>query len=459
MQGNSGIVRKKSVIDRMLDVIERLGNKLPDPITLFVIMAGLVLLLSWFLSLIGVSAIRPGTEEVIQVKNLLSREGLILILTKMVETFTGFAPLGLVIVTMIGIGLAEQTGLISAVMKKLVLAAPAKLIVPVIILTGLVGNLAADAAFIILPPIAAMIFMSVGRNPLSGLIITYAAVAGGFSANLLISSLDVLLLGITESSAHIADPAYAGRATMNYYFLIISTFVLVVVGTWVAKKFTEPRFGTYQGVMEKVEPLTELEKRGLKWAGIVTLIYCSVIAFTVIPTNGLLRDPETGGFLSSPFMSGIVPIMLFFFLLPGLAYGIAAKEVKNDKEVAEKIFKSISDMAPFIVLAFTASQMIAFFNWSNIGSIMAIKGAELLQALNFTGLPMMIGFVLICAFVNCKCFSKMGTISSDFRTNVYVFRLFTSNNADGLSCRRFYYKSDYTDATIFCDSIILCKTL
>ena len=400
MQRNSETMKKKSLVDKMLDGIERAGNKLPDPITLFIILAGVVLLLSWLLSLLGVSATQPGTDDVIQVKNLLSQEGLILILTQMVSTFTGFAPLGLVIVTMLGIGLAEQTGLISAVMKKLVMSAPSKLIVPFIIFTGLVGNIAADAAFIILPPIAAMIFMSVGRNPLAGLIITYAAIAGGFSANILINSIDVLLVGITESAAHIADPDYTGRATMNYYFLIVSTFLLVAIGTWVAKKFTEPRFGAFEGKIEKLEPLTALEKRGLKWAGIVTLVYVILILITVVPSNGLLRDPETGSFLNSPFMSGIVPIMLFFFLLPGLAYGIAAKSVKNDKEVAEKIIKSIADMAPFIVLAFAASQMIAFFNWSNIGSILAIKGAELLQALNFTGLPMMIGFVLICALVN-----------------------------------------------------------
>lgn len=397
---NNADTQKSSFITRFLDLIERAGNKLPDPITLFVIMAGLVLILSWLLSTIGLSAVKPGTEETITVVNLLSQDGLILIVTEMLNNFTGFPPLGMVVVSMIGIGLAEQTGLISAMMKKTVMAAPEKLIVPVLILTGLVGNLAADAAFIILPPIAALIFMSIGRNPIAGLIVTYAAVAGGFSANLLISSLDVLLLGITESAAHIADADYTGRATMNYYFLIASTFVLVIGGTWVTKKFTEPRFGKFEGAVDKLEPLTALEKKGLKWATIVTIIYCVVIAFTVIPSNGLLRDPETGSFLNSPFMTGIVPIMLFFFLLPALAYGIASKEVKSDKDVAEKIFKSIADMAPFIVLAFVASQMIAYFNWSNIGSIMAIKGAELLQALNFTGLPMIIGFIIICAFVN-----------------------------------------------------------
>ncbi|MFB9220281.1 AbgT family transporter [Kurthia sibirica] len=391
---------KKKLTDRFLDFIEKAGNKLPDPITLFVLMAALILLLSWLMSLIGISAVRPGTAEKIEVVNLLNQDGIIRILTEMLTNFTSFPPLGMVVVSMLGIGLAEQTGLISALMKKTVMSAPQKLVIPVIILTGLVGNVAADAAFIVLPPIAALIFMSLGRNPLVGLIVTYAAIAGGFSANLLISSLDVLLLGITDSAAVIVDPSYTGRATMNYYFLIVSTFMLMILGTWVAKKFTEPRFGSYTGKLEKLETITESEKKGLKWAGVVTTIYIILLLIAVVPENGLLRDPETGGFLSSPFMSGIVPIMLFFFLLPALAYGITTKGLKSDKDVAEKLFKSIADMAPFIVLAFVAAQMIAYFNWSNIGSIMAIKGAELLQALNFTGLPMVIGFIIICAMVN-----------------------------------------------------------
>ena len=172
-------VGKKKLVDRFLDGIERAGNKLPDPVTLFVILAFFVLALSLILSKLGVSAVKPGTDETIEVINLLNREGLIQIVTNMVSNFTGFAPLGIVVVTMIGIGVAENSGLISALMKKTVLSAPKKIILPVILFTGLVGNVAADAAFIILPPIAAMIFMSVGRNPLVGLIATYAAIAGG----------------------------------------------------------------------------------------------------------------------------------------------------------------------------------------------------------------------------------------------------------------------------------------
>ena len=391
------IKNNRKNVDKFLDGIEKAGNKLPDPVTLFVILAVFVLVLSFILSKLGISAVKPGTEETIEVINLLNREGIILIVEKMVSNFTGFAPLGIVVVTMIGIGVAENSGLISALMKKTVLSAPEKLILPVILFTGLVGNVAADAAFIVLPPIAALIFMSVGRNPLVGLIATYAAIAGGFSANILISSLDVLLLGITDTAAQLVDPDYSGRATMNYYFLIVSTFVLVVVATWVTKKFVEPRFGKYTGKIEVAEPLTAIENKGLRWAGIATLIYVVIILILVVPESGWLRNPVDNSFLNSPFMSGIVPIMLFFFLIPGLAYGIVTKSIKSDRDLAEQMFKSIADLSSFIVLAFAAAQMIAYFGWSNIGPILAIKGAELLQNLNFTGAPLFVGFILICA--------------------------------------------------------------
>ena len=187
---------------------------------------------------------------------------------------------------------------------------------------------------------------------------------------------------------------------MNYYFLIVSTFFLVVLATWVTKKFVEPRFPKYQGTVEQMETITPSEKRGLRFAGITLLGYLIVILITVVPQNGILRNAENGSVLDSPFMSSLVPIMMFFFLLPALAYGIGAKTIKNDKDVAEKLFKSIADMSSFIVLAFVAAQMIAYFSWSNIGPILAIKGAGLLEAMNFTGLPMIIGFIIICAFIN-----------------------------------------------------------
>ncbi len=391
--------QKISIVNRFLNTVEAAGNKLPDPITIFATLAGLVLLASWALNKLGISAVSPATQEKLEVVNLLSKEGLHQILTNMVTNFTSFAPLGIVIVAMIGIGVAEHSGLITALMKKTVLSAPKKLIVPVLIFTAIFGGIATDAAYIILPPIAAMIFMSVGRNPLAGMVVAYAAIAGGFSANIIITSLDVLLVGITEEAAHIVDANYTGLATMNYYFMAVSTFILIVVATWVTVKIVEPRFGKYEGKVEKLEKVTSLELRGLKWAGFAALVYIGLVLVTIIPENGILRG-ENGAFLQSPFMSGIVPLLLFLFLIPGITYGVVVGTIKSDRDVANMMFKAMSDLGSFIVLAFVAAQMIAFFGWSNIGSILAIKGAGLLNALELNAVTMFIGFIFIVALVN-----------------------------------------------------------
>ena len=391
--------QKKSIIERLLNKVEVAGNKLPDPITIFAILAGFVLFASWALNKLGITAVNPATQEKLEVVNLLSKEGLHQILSNMVTNFTSFAPLGIVIVAMIGIGVAEHSGLITALMKKTVLSAPKKLIVPVLIFTAIFGGIATDAAYIILPPIAAMIFMSVGRNPLVGLVLAYAAIAGGFSANIIITSLDVLLVGITQEAAHIVDPNYNGNAMMNYYFMFVSTFLLIAIATWVTVKIVEPRFGKFEGKVEKLEKITPQELRGLKWAGVAAFAYIAIILVMVLPENGILRG-ENGAFLQSPFMSGIVPILLFLFLIPGITYGAVVGTIKSDRDVANMMFKAMSDLGSFIVLAFVAAQMIAFFGWSNIGAILAIKGAEFLNALELNAVTMFIGFIFIVALVN-----------------------------------------------------------
>lgn len=391
--------QKKTLIDRFLNGVEIAGNKLPDPITIFAGLAMLVLAASWLFNKLGVTAVSPTNGEQLEVVNLLSREGLHQIVTGMVTNFTSFAPLGIVIVAMIGIGVAEHSGLITTVMKKTVLSAPKSLIVPVLIFTAIFGSVATDAAYIILPPIAAMIFLSIGRHPIVGMVAAYAAIAGGFSANILITSLDVLLVGITEEAAKMVAPDFIGAATMNYYFMAVSTVFLVVVATWVTVKVVEPRFGKYEGKAEVLEKVTPQENKAMWGAIVAALAYIALILFMILPTDGLLRG-ENGAFLQSPFMSGIVPIMLFLFLIPGIVYGIMAGTIKSDRDVASMMFKAMSDLSSFIVLAFVAAQMIAFFSWSNIGTILAIKGAETLQAMNFTGVPMFIGFIFIVALVN-----------------------------------------------------------
>lgn len=236
----------KNIFNRLLDWVEKNGNKLPDVLTLFVIITAIILLGSFVAGVTGWSAVNPANNEKITAVNLLNEEGIKRMLTELVSNFVNFPPLGLVLVVMLGVGLAESTGLISAFMRKVVLASPKALILPIIIFIGIVGNAAADAALIVLPPVAAMVFLTLGRHPIAGLAAAYAAVAGGFSANIIISMLDVMLAGFTESAAHLQDKNYTANPAMNYYFMLASTFVLLPVAVWVTTKIVEPRLGEYQ---------------------------------------------------------------------------------------------------------------------------------------------------------------------------------------------------------------------
>ncbi|HLR14638.1 MAG TPA: AbgT family transporter [Bacillota bacterium] len=391
---------KRGLFNRFLDGIEKYGNKLPDPVMLFVIIAVIILICSTVFSLLGTSAVHPVTNETIKVVNLLSADGIIQILTGLVDNFTSFPPLGLVLVVMLGVGVAESTGFISTVMKTTILSAPRKLILPTIVLVAILGNAAADAAMVVLPPIVAMIFIALGRHPIAGLAAAYASVAGGFSANLLISVLDPLVSGFTQTGADMIDPNYVANPAMNYYFLAVSALVLVPVAVWITTRIVEPRLGKYTGKVEKQESVTPLEKRGFIWAVASIGILIVLLLITILPENGMLRHPETGSITDSPFMDSIVPIMMIIFLVPALIYGKITGSIKNTKDVADHLAKSMSSMGVYIVIAFVAAQMIAFFSWSNLGPIVAIKGADLLQAIGFTGLPMFIGFIIIAALIN-----------------------------------------------------------
>ncbi|WP_144463691.1 AbgT family transporter [Siminovitchia fortis] len=393
--------KKRNFFQGFLDKIEKGGNKLPDILTIFLILTGVILVASLVAGLLGWEAVNPATNETITAINLLNSEGIVNILTSVVSNFMEFPPLGMVLVAMIGVGLAETTGLISALMKRTVLMAPAVLVLPIIIFVGIVGNAAADAAFVVLPPVAAMMFLTIGRHPVAGLVAAYAAVAGGFSANVILNVLDVAIAGFTGAAAQIADPNFVVNPAMNYYFTVASTFMLIPVAVFVTNRFVEPRLGDYTGTYsEELSKVTNEERRGLKWAGIVFVAIIGVLLLLILPEGALLRDPETGSIIQSPFMEALIPIILVVFFLPALAYGIGSKTIKTDKDVAEHLTKAMSGMSYYIVIAFIAAQMIAYFNWSNLGPIIAIKGAEFLKSIGLTGLPLLIGIILFSALIN-----------------------------------------------------------
>jgi aminobenzoyl-glutamate transport protein len=410
---------KKSRFARVLDTIEVVGNRLPHPATLFLMMAALVALLSWWASAAGLQATHPATGEIVSVKNLLNADGIRWIYTNVEHNFVKFPPLGLVLVIMIGIGVAEGSGLFTVLVRQLVLGAPKKLITAAIIIAGIFSHLASEVGYVILIPLGAMIFHALGRHPMAGFAAAFAGVSAGFGSNFLIGSVDPILAGLSTSAAQIIDPEMNINPMVNYFFMVVSAVMITIVGTWITEKIIEPRLGVYGGTEKplEIEQLTKVEKKGLRWAGYGTLIFIALMAWTIIPEDGLLRDPNTGGILRSPFFSGIVVGLLLLFFIPGLIYGIIVKTIKNDKDVVKHMTHSMKGLGGYIVLVFFAAQFIYWFNYSNLGLVLAIDGAQFLSHIGFTGIPLILAFLLLSAFLNMF----MGSASAKWAIMAPVF--------------------------------------
>ncbi|QZY54123.1 AbgT family transporter [Crassaminicella profunda] len=395
---------KKSLFYRFLDWVEQTGNKLPHPFTLFVFLTLGVIVLSFIVAKAGVQVKHPVKDEYVVAKNLLSKEGIQYMLLNLTKNFAGFKPLGLVLTMMIGIGLAEQTGLMSAFMKKFILGAPEKLLVMAIFLIGICGNLASDAAAIIIPPLAGAIFYGAKKNPLVGVAAGYAAACAGFTANLLLAGTDVLLAGITEEAAHIIDPSISVSPAVNYYFMVASTIFLTLLGAWITTKYVEKQAGPYtpkgEISLDDVDfEVTKEEIQGLKSAGIVSLIYWAIVIIALIPQDSLLRNPE-GGLIPSPFLKGLVPFILFWFVAIGIAYGRKVGVIKSESDIPKLMTEAMRGMAGYIVLVFVIAQFVSYFNWTNLGLIVAVTLGNILKTLNFTGFPMIILVTVFTMFIN-----------------------------------------------------------
>lgn len=406
-------------IASFLGAVERMGNALPHPATLFAGLGLLVILLSGLFAALGVQATHPGTGEVIEPVSLLSLYGLHRILTELVTNFTSFAPLGTVLVSMMGIGIAERTGLIGAALRLLVLSAPKGLLTFLIVFAGILSNTASEVGYVLLVPLGAIIFHTVGRHPLAGMAAAFAGVSGGYSANLLLGTIDPLLAGLSEEAARIIDPSYRVNPASNWYFMIVSTFFISAAGTWVTEKIVIPRLGHYGGHVEgeSLDVLTADEKRGLWWALVAgTLLTVFMLAGTV-PASGFLRDPVTGDLLRSPFTSGIVAFIFAGAAITGIVYGVGARSIKSDSDAIAGMGKSMETLGVYIVLCFFAAQFVAFFKWTNLGLIVAIKGASGLEAAGLGAIPMVLSFVLLSAAINLI----MGSASAKWAIMAPVF--------------------------------------
>jgi len=385
----------------MLRWIETVGNKLPHPFMLFVYLCLIMMVISAILAGLDVSVTHPGKGETVPVKSLLSVDGIHWILTSMLKNFTDFPALGLVLTMALGIGLAEKVGLLTSVLRKLMTRVPKTIVSFTVVFVGVLGNLASDAAMVIIPPLGGLVFLAMGRHPIAGIAAGMAGVSSGFTANLFIAGTDALLSGISTEVARTIDPHAHVSPLDNWFFMSASVFLLSFIGAWITDKVIEPRLGEYQGEQQvRFEELSDRENKALRAAGIAALVFAAVTALLVVPEGALLRDPQTGGFLTSPFLKGIIPVILLFFVTVSAVYGKKMGLITSTRDIPRYMTEAVKDMSGFIVMAFTAAQFIAFFNWSNIGILLAVSGADFLKSIGMTGLPVVLGFTLFTAFAS-----------------------------------------------------------
>ena len=404
----------------LLRTIERVGNRLPDPVTLFIIGAAVVLILSEVAAVTGWQVRNPTTQETESVTSLLSGEGHTWVWSNLIDNFTGFAPLGVVLVGMIGIGVAEKSGLIGALLKSVVQVTPQHLLTPAVVFVGVMSSMALDAGYVVLPPLAAAVFARAGRSPLVGMAAVFAGIAAGFSANLLITGLDPLLQSFTQTAAQLLDPNYQVDIRCNYYFMIASTIMMTFVG-WLVTNKIEKGYSAEE-IQAQVDAskaaeaggdgssvddgeqtsLTSAEQNGLMAAaGTLLVVGGGIMAMVLVPNAPLhgTIEPRPGWELAV-WVSVIVPILFVLFLAPGLAYGIAAGTIKNDRNVATMMNDTMKTMGPYIVLAFFAAQFVSWFGHSNLGKVMALEGVALLQRFNLPLWLLVIAVVVLAGILN-----------------------------------------------------------
>ncbi len=387
---------------RTLNVIETAGNALPHPASLFVILSVVVVVLSWILHAAGVSVMHPATGEAAQVVNLLSAEGAQRLTMGLLPNFINFAPYGPVLVCLLGLSVAEHSGFLGAVVRVIIGATPPRLLTLIVVFIGATSSTAGDVGYVLLLPLSAALFHSAGRNPLTGLAAAFAGVSGGFAANLLLSPTDVILAGLTQEAARIIDPAYVVTPMASYFFLASSVFLVTLTGTFVTERVVEPRLGRYTGdvIPEQAVPLTFAEWRGLRWAMLTVVVLTALVVWGLVPTDGFLQDPNKPGFIGSFFLRGLVAWIFVFGLVPGLVYGMVAGTIRRDVDVYKGMQKNMELIAGYTVIIFFIAQFVNIFSWSNLGVILAVKGAMFLRALDLGPIPLLIALIVMTGSIN-----------------------------------------------------------
>ncbi len=397
MADNKSLEKKTGGI---LGTIERVGNALPHPFILFLYLVVALIILAAVLAGLGVSAVNPTTGEVVKVQSLLTRDGMVWILGSLVSNFSGFAALGIVLVMQMAIGVTEASGLLTTAIRRAVLGVPTWALTATVLFIGINGSIASEASIIFIPPLAAAAFYAAGKHPLAGLIAGYAATNAGFTANLMITATDALLYGVTQEAAQMIDPSYTTTPANNWYFMIASCFVLTIVGTIVNDRIIEPRLGKFTGSeVDEARDATDLEKKGLRNAGIFSVIFIALILIGLIPSNGILRGDD-GSIINGPFITGLVPFLLAYFVLVGVVYGFTVGTFKKLEDIPKVMADSLTSLTGYIVLVFVIAQFIAIFNYTNLAMVIAVNAASFLSHIGLTGVPLILAILLVTTFVN-----------------------------------------------------------
>jgi aminobenzoyl-glutamate transport protein len=397
---------RPTLLDRLLNFIERAGNKLPDPAILFVIALLITWALSALLAPVSFAEIDPRTQQPLQVQNLLTGAALASFLANMVSVFVNFPPLGIVLVALLGVGVAEHVGFIGAGLKAMLNVTPRMLLTPMLVLVACLSHTATDAGYVLVIPLGGVIFYTAGRHPLAGIAAGFAGVSGGFSANFIPSGIDPLLQGFTQSAAQIIDPARMVNPLSNWYFTAASTVMIVLLGWYLTDRVVEPRLNgvTVDGDpsdMPKLEPLTSAERKGLLAGTVALTIGLILLTLSLLPGDSPMRSPEGElTVFSAPIMRSIVPLIFLLFLFPAIAYGLVAGTVRSSKDVINGMTKAMAGMGYYVVMAFFAALFTDAFNRSNIGALVALKGATFLQALDMPGQVTIVGIILVTGGVN-----------------------------------------------------------
>ncbi|MFF2821988.1 AbgT family transporter [Arthrobacter koreensis] len=407
---------RSSRTDRLLAAVERAGNKLPDPFILFLLLFGIVAVASTAMAWGNVSVTVPGSDEATRIRGLFTAEGMSWLTTTLGENYLGFPPLATVLPILLAVGVAEKSGLLAAMIRRAFGAAPRWALPYAVGLVGVAGSIMADAAFVVIPPLAALVFKAAGRHPVAGLLGGFAAAGAGYSTSMLVTSLDALFAGITTAvTGSLPNPGSPVNPVSNYFFNVASSAVLILAAGFLIDKVLEPRLvrqsvprsqtedpddGAPAGG-EALDPnLSALERRGLRWSLGIGIVVAGIIATAALVPNSPWRN-EDGGFLpASPLLSSIVFIVFIMFVIPGLVYGRITGTMPHARDIPRVMGQSIKEMSGFLVLAFVLGQFIALFNWSGIGNWIAVAGASGLESIGLTGYPAILAFIVLASLLN-----------------------------------------------------------